>query len=247
MLRISDDEVHDCFVLEPSGKLTEADFEALAKRFDARVAAGSPVPNLVVHARDFPGWADFGALFAHVGFIRDHRQQIEKIALVSDSRVLDLGPKVARHFVAAEIRHFPEDALAAALDWVAEPRDRTSHVSVMADLPDDVVGLSVHGVVSARDYAETIVPLVEAKLRDHDKIRLLYRIGPEFERFTAGAVWRDTRLGMLHLTRFSRVAVVTDIDWIRQAMRLFAPLIPGEVHAFADRELAEARTWVTAK
>ena len=167
MLEIRDDEVHDCFVVEPSGKLTEADFEALAQRFDARIAAGNPVPNLVIHARDFPGWADFGAMFAHVGFIRDHQRQIEKIALVSDSRVLELGPKIARHFVAAEIRHFPEEALAAALDWVAEPQDRASHVSVIDDLPDDVVGLSVHGVVSARDYAETIVPLVEAKLRDH--------------------------------------------------------------------------------
>jgi hypothetical protein len=51
---------------------------------------------------------------------------------------------------------------------------------------------------------------------------------------------------MMHLTQFSRIAVVSDLEWIRHAMRVFAPLIPGEVHVFADAELDKAKTWITA-
>ena len=109
-----------------------------------------------------------------------------------------------------------------------------------------MLGISVAGVISARDYAETIVPAIEAKLARYPKLRLLYRIGPEFEAFTPGAVWSDALVGVKHLTGFSRVAVVSDVGWIRHAVRAFAPLMPAEVHVFGDDALAEAKAWVAA-
>jgi hypothetical protein len=244
MLTITDDEAHNCFVLEPSGTLTKADFDALTERFNARVNATDRVPNHVIHAPAFPGWASFAALLEHLRFIRDHHRVIGKIALVSDARVLDLAPRIARHFVAADIRHFPADELDAALAWVAMAGPARSQVTVMEGLPDDVVGVSVSGVITARDYAETIVPLIERKLGQHERIKLIYRLGPEFTSFTPGAVWSDARVGIMHLTQFSKIAVVSDIDWIRHAVRAFAPLIPGEVHVFAEARINDAKAWI---
>ena len=246
MLKITEDEAHNCFVLEPSGKLDRADFAKLTERFNARVNATDRIPNLVIHAPSFPGWSDFAAFFGHVEFIREHHRLVGKIALVSDSRVLDIAPAVARQFLAADIRHFPADGLQAALDWVAETGEAAEHVTVMTDLPDDVVGISVRDVITARDYSERIVPLIEERLKRHDKIRLLYRIGPEFSAFTPGAAWSDTRVGLMHLTQFSKIAVVSDLEWIRHGTRIFAPLIPAEVHVFGDRELDAAKAWVSA-
>ena len=37
-----------------------------------------------------------------------------------------------------------------------------------------------------------------------------------------------------------KVAVVTDIGWIRHAMRLFPTMIPAEVQVFSDSALDEA-------
>jgi hypothetical protein len=246
MLKIIEDEAHNCFVLEPSGKLEAADFDMITERFNARVNTTDRIPNLVIHTRDFPGWSDFGAFFGHLRFVRDHHKLVGKIALVSDSRVLDIAPAVGRQFLSADIRHFPAADLAAALDWVAESGDASGHVTVMTDLPDDVVGISVHDVITARDYSERIVPLIEERLKRHDKIRLLYRIGPDFSAFTAGAAWSDARVGIMHLTQFSKIAVVSDLEWIRHGTRVFAPLIPGDVHVFGERELAEAKKWITA-
>lgn len=87
------------FILEPSGKLTEADFASLTKTFNAKVNETDTIPNLVIHAAAFPGWADFAGFMRRLSFIRDHHRMIERIALVSDSRILDTAPRIARQFV----------------------------------------------------------------------------------------------------------------------------------------------------
>ena len=41
-----------------------------------------------------------------------------------------------------------------------------------------------------------------------------YEITPQFSGIEAGAIWEDFRIGMEHLLRWERVAVVTDLEWI---------------------------------
>ncbi|MEX2519612.1 MAG: STAS/SEC14 domain-containing protein [Paracoccaceae bacterium] len=244
MLSINHDDARKLFTLEPSGKLTEADFAALTEAFNAKVNETDTIPNLVIHAASFPGWADFSGFMRHLSFIRDHHRMIERIALVSDSRILDIAPRVARQFVWASIRHFAARDLQKALTWAAE-RDRSaSHVTIMEGLPDDVIGVSLRGALSARDYAETIEPLIERKLGAHKRIKCIFRVGPEFKSMTPGAVWSDARIGVTHFSDFSKIALVSDLDWMRHATRLFAPLISAQVHVFDDDDLEEAKAWI---
>jgi hypothetical protein len=60
----------------------------------------------------------------------------------------------------------------------------------------------------------------------------------------AGAAWEDFKLGVGHLTRWEKVAVVTDVEWIRHAVNAFRFLMPGEIRVFPDSQRAEARAWV---
>ena len=246
MLRITEDDVRNCLVLEPSGALSRKDLEGLTARFDAYVNARDRIPNLVIRAVSFPTWTDFAALLQHLRFIREHHRMVRKVALVSDARALDIAPRIAGHFVSADIRHFPAREMDAALAWVGEAEEETPHVTVIGGLPDDVIGLDAEGVIEARDYDEVIVPLIERKLREYDRIKLLYRVGRGFERYTAGAIWSDARVGIKHFTRFSRVALVSDVVWIRHSVRLFAPMIPAELHVFADAEIEAAKAWISA-
>jgi hypothetical protein len=39
----------------------------------------------------------------------------------------------------------------------------------------------------------------------------------QFSGIDAGAVWEDFRVGMEHLSRWERMAVVTDVEWLRLA------------------------------
>jgi hypothetical protein len=73
-----------------------------------------------------------------------------------------------------------------------------------------------------------------------------YELGREFSGMEAGAMWEDFKIGVEHLSRWERVAVVTDVDWIRHAVNVFRFLMPGEVQVFATSKAAAVRQWITA-
>lgn len=113
-------------------------------------------------------------------------------------------------------------------------------------LPDHVVGFVAKGEVTADDYEQRLVPAIEEALATHDKIRLLYVFGPDFTGYSGGAMWEDGKLGLSHLTRWERIAVVSDQPWIRHAVNVFGYLMPGEVKAFEYADEADASAWITA-
>jgi hypothetical protein len=105
-------------VIRPSGSLESADFQRIAAEVDPYIEANGKLHGLMIEAESFPGWKDFAALVAHLKFVRDHHQKIERVAAVSDSSVLSIAPKIASHFVQAEVRHFPESQREEALAWL---------------------------------------------------------------------------------------------------------------------------------
>lgn len=114
----------------------------------------------------------------------------------------------------------------------------------MQGLPDNVLGIEAKGKVTGTDYESLLIPAVEEILERHDRIRSLYQLGEEFEGFDAKAVWDDAKVGLSHIRSWERVAVVTDIGWIRTTITAFGFVMPGEVRVFENRELAEARQWI---
>jgi hypothetical protein len=113
------------------------------------------------------------------------------------------------------------------------------------DLPGNVLGIEASGKVTAEDYQTVLVPELEAKLQKIKKIHLLYVFSDSFDGYTSAAAWQDAKVGLTHLTQFDRIAVVTDVDWIRNSAKVFGFAMPGEVHVFAIDKLREAREWVT--
>ena len=61
--------------------------------------------------------------------------------------------------------------------------------------------------------------LCRASPRAPPKIRFDYELGLEFSGREAGARWEDFKIGVDHLSRSERVAVVTDVEWIRCAVK----------------------------
>lgn len=119
-------------------------------------------------------------------------------------------------------------------------------MKLLSNLPDHVVGVSASGRVDAKDYETVLIPAIEAALQEHKRIRVLYLLTPEFEGFTSGAMWNDSRLGLAHLRAWERIAVVTDVHWVAHAARMFAFLLPGLVKVFSNQEQSDAEKWIAA-
>jgi hypothetical protein len=113
----------------------------------------------------------------------------------------------------------------------------------LTDFPGDVVTFVCGGRVTSRDYENVLMPAVEAALNHHDKVLLYYQTGYDFSGVEPG-VLQDFRVGMDHLLRWDRIAIVTDIDWIRETVRAFSFLLPGAVEVFPLDEAAAARAWI---
>jgi hypothetical protein len=105
-------------IVSPVGPLAASDFEQLAQEVDPYIEQNSKLHGLMVHAEFFPGWGDFAAFLSHLKFVKDHQSKIEKVAAVSDSGFLKIMPRVASHFVKAEIKHFNYDDKDRALEWL---------------------------------------------------------------------------------------------------------------------------------
>lgn len=112
------------------------------------------------------------------------------------------------------------------------------------NLPDNALGFSAKGTVTSKDYEVTIIPAVEALFSRYEKVRFLYHLGEEFSGFEAGAMWDDTKLGLKHFSGWERMAVVSDVEWIRAAIKIFGLALPGRVRVFPNNELAEAVQWI---
>ncbi len=114
----------------------------------------------------------------------------------------------------------------------------------LPNFPAGVLAFVCKGRVTKADYDTVLVPAVMQALKSHGKLRLYYETAGDFTGIDAGAMWEDFKVGMEHLTRWERVAVVTDVEWIGQTMRFFSFLMPGAMKLFPTSEAAQAREWI---
>jgi SpoIIAA-like len=122
-------------------------------------------------------------------------------------------------------------------------------IEPIPDMPPGTLGFRAYGHVTRDDYTDVFLPPVKQKVETGEGIRMVYQVGPGFERFEAGALLEDTRtgwnLGVLHPKAWQRLAFVTDVSWMSQAAHAFAWMMPGEIKIYELEQLDEAKAWVS--
>jgi hypothetical protein len=115
-------------------------------------------------------------------------------------------------------------------------------ITVIEDMPVGTVGLRASGKVTEEDYQNVLVPAVNAALAA-GKVRLLYVLSEEFS-YSPGAMWADTKLWFKDLKGWERVAIVSDADWLENAVKAFGWMMPGEVKVFESDDVRDAKAWL---
>jgi SpoIIAA-like len=108
--------------ITPDGPLEKADFEQRASEIDPVIASEGKLAGIMICAKSFPGWRNFEAFVSHLKFIAAHHRQIERIAVVTESRFLKIMPHIAGLFVQPKVRHFDLDEKDRALAWLETGR-----------------------------------------------------------------------------------------------------------------------------
>ena len=104
-------------VVRPDDALSTEDFASLTKEADAYIEKNGSLNGLAIITDSFPGWENPAGFLSHIKFVRDHHKQISKVAIVSNSKILNALPSVANHFVTAEVKDFDQED--DAMKWLA--------------------------------------------------------------------------------------------------------------------------------
>ncbi len=113
-------------------------------------------------------------------------------------------------------------------------------------MPDGTVGLRSRGKLSREDYTEVLEPALREGI-DSGELRLLFVL-ESLDGLEPGAWIEDVEtglgLGFGSRSAWRRFALVTDVEWVAKAMRVFAWATPGEVRVFPLSGEDEARGWI---
>ena len=118
MLQIKLDKDAGIVTVTPSAPLNEKDFTFLASEMDPYIEKEGKLNGLIIQIESFPGWEDFAGLLSHLKFVREHHKKIEKVAAVSDGKIVSIMPRIVDHFVNAKVKYFPYESLDEAISWV---------------------------------------------------------------------------------------------------------------------------------
>jgi hypothetical protein len=101
-----------------SGKLTREFYEQFVPAVDAQIKQFGKLRILAV-LRDFHGWTA-GALWEDIKFDAKHWKDIERLALVGDSKWEQGMAAFCKPFTKAAVKYFDQAQLEAARKWVLE-------------------------------------------------------------------------------------------------------------------------------
>jgi hypothetical protein len=117
-------------------------------------------------------------------------------------------------------------------------------IAQIEGMPAGTLGFRAHGQVTAADYESIVVPDVEAAFALNRKLRLLYVTAEDFTGFDPGAMWNDAKMEARHFSGWDRVALVTDVPWLRGTAMAFSFSMLAQFRLFRSAELEEATRWI---
>jgi hypothetical protein len=107
---------------------------------------------------------------------------------------------------------------------------------------DQVLGFRLSGKLHDEDY-KTFVPLIDAALARHPKIRLLAQLH-DFHGWDAHALWDDIKFATTHCTKMDRIALVGDKTWEKWMAVVCKPFTMAKVRYFDAGQVDAAKAWL---
>jgi hypothetical protein len=116
------------------------------------------------------------------------------------------------------------------------------------EMPGGTVGLRASGKLTKEDYTEVLEPALREGI-DSGELRMLFVL-TDYDGLELAAWPEDVKTGLRSWVRdhraWKRFALITDADWVRNAMHMFTWLTPGEVMVGEPAEEEEAKRWIAA-
>jgi hypothetical protein len=118
MIEIMPESNASVLAVKAIGILTDADYkEVLIPKTEEIVKAFGNLKVLLYMTGNCDGW-QLHAAWDDAAFCLRHRRDFEKIAVVSSSKWVEWGTRLASCLIKGKAKTFPEEQLQEALDWI---------------------------------------------------------------------------------------------------------------------------------
>lgn len=115
------------------------------------------------------------------------------------------------------------------------------------EYPDDhVAAFRLSGEVTKNDYDEVVFPAVKQVADKYKEINMIMVLDTEVKNMTMGAWADDAFLGLKNLTKWNKIALVSDEPFVKNSVKMMDKVVPGHYRCFEHENEAYAFRWVSA-
>ena len=100
-------------------KLKADDFHQIMPQVDSLIGQRGKI-RLLIDASGFNGWENIAAFENHAGFVKDHQQKIERLAVIIAHEWQRWLVGAVRVFVHPEVKAYDQSEASEALQWILE-------------------------------------------------------------------------------------------------------------------------------
>tara|TARA_B100001248_G_scaffold262528_2_gene259152 strand:+ start:12817 stop:13194 length:378 start_codon:yes stop_codon:yes gene_type:complete len=104
------------------------------------------------------------------------------------------------------------------------------------------VHLKISGKLEKQDY-EMFVPEIDKQIEEQGKVNMLVEL-IDFNGWTAGALWEDTKFGLRHFNDIERLAIVGDKTWEKGMAYFCKVFTTATVRYFDVSKRDDAEQWI---
>jgi hypothetical protein len=235
-------------VIHISGKLVKADYEHFVPEFERLVLLHGKL-RVLFNMTDFHGW-DAGALWEDIKFDIKHFADIERLAMIGETKWQQGMAAFCKPFTKATIRYFDHAAALEARNWLDESvatenkfggRNMIKHQLL---LPEGILILEPDAPLEAADF-EGLVREIDPYIAEHGKLSGLMIHAKAFPSWAnVEAFLAHIQFIKRHHQKIVRLAMVTDSKLLGELPKIAAHLVHVQVKHFSESQLEDALRWL---
>jgi len=120
-------------------------------------------------------------------------------------------------------------------------------IGLLQGLPPNVAGFRASGEVTKEDFEKVIFPEVKRHTALNGKLNFVFYVDTPLKNFSIGAWIRDIWLGMKQFASWRKIAIISDVEKIRNFTDNISFLLPGEYKGFPVAQLEDAVRWAATE
>jgi len=227
------------------GMVTAADYQdVLAPAIEGALVNQPKLRLLYEMAPDFEGY-EVGAMWEDTKLGISHPFSWKRIAVVSDTKWLNLTMRSLGWIVPCPFRVYTRDRLDEARTWLADPG--TSGLIATLEAERAILTLEPHGKLEKEDF-EQLAKQVDPFLEEHGDLNGVLIRADAFPGWDGlGAMFAHLKFVREHQKHIKHLAVVTDDKMLAHLPAFAKVFVSAEVKHFPVAEEEAARDWMLAK